>query len=146
MFVASLFHINQHHDYKTLGPTDTVRQESKSDGENVQREQDSMILSANLLSTGIFGLIVLQVEPLPADQFRADQQQLARDMIEKEQMIEGLITLLPGLKNNEQDQERRIRRLEEELKIAEQERKQAVKGKEEVLARLDAVIRSVKRR
>ena len=145
MFVASLFHINQHHDYKTLGPTDTVRQESKSDGENVQREQDSMILSANLLSTGIFGLIVLQVEPLPADQFRADQQQLARDMIEKEQMIEGLITLLPGLKNNEQDQERRIRQLEEELKIAEQERKQAVKGKEEVLARLDAVIRSVKR-
>jgi len=145
MFVASLFHINQHHDYKTLGPTDTVRQESKSDGENVQREQDSMILSANLLSTGIFGLIVLQVEPLPADQFRADQQQLARDMIEKEQMIEGLITLLPGLKNNEQDQERRIRQLEEELKIAEEERKQAVKGKEEVLARLDAVIRSVKR-
>jgi mediator of RNA polymerase II transcription subunit 21 len=145
MFVASLFHINQHHDYKTLGPTDTVRQESKSDGENVQREQDSMILSANLLSTGIFGLIVLQVEPLPADQFRADQRQLARDMIEKEQMIEGLITLLPGLKNNEQDQERRIRQLEEELKIAEEERKQAVKGKEEVLARLDAVIRSVKR-
>ena len=145
MFVASLFHINQHHDYKTLGPTDTVRQESKSDGENVQREQDSMILSANILSTGIFGLIVLQVEPLPADQFSADQQQLARDMIEKEQMIEGLITLLPGLKNNEQDQERRIRQLEEELKIAEQERKQAVKGKEEVLARLDAVIRSVKR-
>ena len=145
MFVASLFHINQHHDYKTLGPTDTVRQESKSDGENVQREQDSMILSANLLSTGIFGLIVLQVEPLPADQFSADQQQLARDMIEKEQMIEGLITLLPGLKNNEQDQERRIRQLEEELKIAEEERKQAVKGKEEVLARLDTVIRSVKR-
>jgi mediator of RNA polymerase II transcription subunit 21 len=145
MFVASLFHINQHHDYKTLGPTDTVRQESKSDGENVQREQDSMILSANILSTGIFGLIVLQVEPLPADQFRADQQQLARDMIEKEQMIEGLITLLPGLKNNEQDQERRIRQLEEELKIAEEERKQAVKGKEEVLARLDTVIRSVKR-
>ena len=145
MFVASLFHINQHHDYKTLGQTDTVRQEGKSDGENVQREQDSMILSANLLSTGIFGLIVLQVEPLPADQFSADQQQLARDMIEKEQMIEGLITLLPGLKNNEQDQERRIRQLEEELKIAEQERKQAVKGKEEVLARLDAVIRSVKR-
>jgi mediator of RNA polymerase II transcription subunit 21 len=145
MFVASLFHVNQHHDYKTLGPTDTVRQESKSDGENVQREQDSMILSANILSTGIFGLIVLQVEPLPADQFRADQQQLARDMIEKEQMIEGLITLLPGLKNNEQDQERRIRQLEEELKIAEEERKQAVKGKEEVLARLDAVIRSVKR-
>lgn len=145
MFVASLFHINQHHDYKTLGPTDTVRQESKSDGENVQREQDSMISSARLLSTGIFGLIVLQVEPLPADQFRADQQQLARDMIEKEQMIEGLITLLPGLKNNEQDQERRIRQLEEELKIAEEERKQAVKGKEEVLARLDTVIRSVKR-
>jgi mediator of RNA polymerase II transcription subunit 21 len=66
-------------------------------------------------------------------------------MIEKEQMIEGLITLLPGLKNNEQDQERRIRQLEEELKLAEEERKQAVKGKEEVLAMLDGVIRSVKR-
>jgi mediator of RNA polymerase II transcription subunit 21 len=70
---------------------------------------------------------------------------LAQDLILKEQQIEYLISSLPGLDNSEEDQEKLIRQLEEELKVAEEKRKEAVKEKEEVLAKLDEVIRSVKR-
>jgi mediator of RNA polymerase II transcription subunit 21 len=70
---------------------------------------------------------------------------LAQDLILKEQQIEYLISVLPGLENSEKDQEQTIRQLEEELKTAETLRKEAVKEKEAVLARLNDVIRSVKR-
>lgn len=63
----------------------------------------------------------------------------------KEQEIEYLVSVLPGLENSEKDQEQMIRRLEEELKVAEEERKEALREKERVLARLEDVIRSVKR-
>jgi mediator of RNA polymerase II transcription subunit 21 len=77
--------------------------------------------------------------------FRAGQKELAQDLIIKEQQIEALISMLPGLDNSEKDQQDTIRQLEEELMAAEQKRKEAVKEKEAVLARLESVIRSVKR-
>lgn len=56
-----------------------------------------------------------------------------------------LISTLPGLDNSEQDQERNIRELEEELRVAEAQRQDALREKEEVQAKLDQVIRSIKR-
>lgn len=85
------------------------------------------------------------MEPLPADVFKAGQKELAQDLILKEQQIEYLISVLPGLENSEKDQEQTIRQLEEELKIAEERRKEAVVEKQAVLSRLEGVIRSVKR-
>lgn len=85
------------------------------------------------------------VEPYPEADFRAGQLELARDLIVKEQQIEYLISVLPGLENSEKDQEQTIRQLEEELKEAEVRRQEAVKEKEIVLAKLETVIRSVKR-
>jgi mediator of RNA polymerase II transcription subunit 21 len=85
------------------------------------------------------------VDPFPADVFKDGQKELATDLILKEQQIEYLISILPGLENNEKDQEQMIKQLEEELIIAEEERKAAVKEKEAVLAKLDNVLRSVKR-
>ena len=85
------------------------------------------------------------VEPHPTDVFKAGQKELAQDLILKEQQIELLISMLPGLENSEKDQEESIRRLEAELKEAEVKRKEALKEKEAVLARLEGVIRSVKR-
>ena len=70
---------------------------------------------------------------------------MAQDLILKEQQIESLISVLPGLENSEQDQEQTIRQLEEELKAAEVRRREAVREKELVLAKLESVIRSVKR-
>lgn len=85
------------------------------------------------------------VESLPTDEFRLGQEELARDLVYKEQQIEYLIGSLPGLENTEQDQERLIRELEEELKVAEVQRKEAVRERDEMLAKLDGVIRSIKR-
>ena len=70
---------------------------------------------------------------------------MAQDLILKEQQIESLISVLPGLENSEQDQEQTIRQLEEELKAAEVRRREAVREKELVLVKLESVIRSVKR-
>jgi mediator of RNA polymerase II transcription subunit 21 len=77
--------------------------------------------------------------------FKAGQKELAQDLIIKEQQIEALISMLPGLDNSEKDQQYTIRQLEEELMAAEKKRKEAVKEKDAVLARLESVIRSVKR-
>jgi mediator of RNA polymerase II transcription subunit 21 len=87
----------------------------------------------------------LLVDPHPADFFKAGQKELAQDLILKEQQIEYLISVLPGLDNSEKDQEQTIRQLEEELKVAETRRKEALKEKEAILARLESVIRNVRR-
>lgn len=90
-------------------------------------------------------LTTAAVDPKPQDVFKAGQRELARDLIVKEQQIEYLISLLPGLDHSEEDQERTIRQLEAELKVAEEERKEAVKEKAAILSKLENVIRSVKR-
>lgn len=77
--------------------------------------------------------------------FRAGQVELARDLVYKEQQIEVLISTLPGLDSSERDQERTIRGLEEELRVADAQREEALGEKREVLAKLDAVLRAVRR-
>lgn len=71
--------------------------------------------------------------------------ELSRDIITKEQHIEYLISTLPGLQNSEQDQEKYIKELEEDLKAAESQRQEALKERDQILAELDKVIRSVRR-
>ncbi|CZT06166.1 probable component of RNA polymerase II holoenzyme [Rhynchosporium agropyri] len=124
-FVASLFYVHKHHDYSTLGPNDTVRQEAKNAGDPVGNEAD--------------------VNPYPADVFKAAQKELAQDLVLKEQQIELLISLLPGLENSEKDQECMIRQLEKEIKEQDEIHKVALKENKETLERLEAVIRDVKR-
>ncbi len=71
--------------------------------------------------------------------------ELSHDLIMKEQQIEALISMLPGLQNSEQDQEKSIKELEEELKAAEVQRQEALKERDQILAELDTVIRSIRR-
>lgn len=85
------------------------------------------------------------VEPLEADQFQAGLLELSRDLILKEQQIEVLISTLPGLDTSEADQEKNVRELEEELKVAEAQRQDAIKEKDQILVKLDEVIRNVRR-
>ncbi|KAI2473080.1 CSE2-domain-containing protein [Annulohypoxylon bovei var. microspora] len=118
-FVASIHYINRHHNLETLGPGDQIR--------DIKQEPDQ------------------QEDPHPEDVFKASQVELAQDLITKEQQIELLISILPGLDNSEQDQERNIKELEEELKVAEAQRQEAIKEKEDTMAKLDAVIRSIRR-
>ncbi|EPE06139.1 mediator of rna polymerase ii transcription subunit 21 [Ophiostoma piceae UAMH 11346] len=122
-FLTCLYYLERHHDLKKLGPND-ILQEQKNDGSQPRS---------------------LTVEPLAADEFKQGQEELARDLVYKEQQIEYLVGSLPGLENTEQDQERLIRELEEELKVAEVQRKEAVRERDEMLGRLDGVIRSIRR-
>ncbi|KAI9696830.1 MAG: RNA polymerase II mediator complex subunit [Candelina mexicana] len=85
------------------------------------------------------------ITPDEPQAFAAAQRELARDLVLKEQQIEYLISVLPGISTSEKEQEARLKVLEKELKEAEIERKKAVEEKEKVLERLDAVIMAVKR-
>lgn len=82
---------------------------------------------------------------MPADEFRAGLSELSQDLITKEQQIEMLISLLPGLQNSEKDQEKYIRELEDDLKTAEAQRQEALKERDQILLELDDVIRSIRR-
>ncbi|KAI1470441.1 CSE2-domain-containing protein [Daldinia bambusicola] len=119
-FVACVHYINRHHNLEIMNPTDQIRDVKQEPGQE-------------------------EVDPHPEDLFKSAQVELAQDLITKEQQIELLISLLPGLDNSEQDQERNIKELEEELKVAEAQRQEAIKEKEDTMAKLDAVIRSIRR-
>jgi mediator of RNA polymerase II transcription subunit 21 len=71
--------------------------------------------------------------------------ELSQDLIVKEQEIEMLISSLPGLDNSERDQESFIKDLEEDLKAAEVQRQEALKERDQILAQLDSVVRSIRR-
>lgn len=85
------------------------------------------------------------VDPHAPEVFKAAQIELAQDLITKEQEIEALISMLPGLDNSEEDQERNIKELEEELKVAEAQRQEAIAERKETMANLDEFIRSIRR-
>ncbi|KAK6957413.1 hypothetical protein Daesc_000198 [Daldinia eschscholtzii] len=147
-FVACVHYINRHHNLETMNATDQIRDVKQEPG---QEEGKSIPVSSNFfISNQSFILRILTrrmqtVDPHPEDVFKAAQVELAQDLITKEQQIELLISLLPGLDNSEQDQERNIKELEEELKVAEAQRQEAIKEKEDTMAKLDAVIRSIRR-
>ncbi|CEJ84505.1 Putative RNA polymerase II transcription mediator [[Torrubiella] hemipterigena] len=119
-FVASLHFVHRRHDLETLGPNDQVRDVKQDQGAN-------------------------EVDALPNDEFRAGLEELSCDLILKEQQIEVLISLLPGLNKSEQDQEQTVKELEEELKVAEAQRQEALKERDRILSQLDSVIRSIRR-
>ncbi|PQE15376.1 hypothetical protein CJF31_00008895 [Rutstroemia sp. NJR-2017a BVV2] len=137
-FVASLVWVNKHHDLVRVGKNDVVRKETKNSEGAAKVVEDVVLVRAIIAHT-------VTVDPLPEDQFKDGQLELARDLILKEQQIESLISVLPGLETSEKDQEETIQRLEQELKEEESRRKQALKEKEVVLEKLESVIRSVKR-
>ncbi|GKT85234.1 RNA polymerase II transcription mediator [Colletotrichum tofieldiae] len=130
-FVASFHFVHRRHDLELLGPNDKIR-EVKQDPEQKEGAQDLEIPR-------------LRTRSLPPDEFKDGLAELARDLIIKEQQIEVLISTLPGLDSSEADQERYIRELEDELKVAEAQRQDAIKEKDQILAKLDEVIRSIRR-
>lgn len=119
-FVACIHFLHRHHNRELLGSNDKIQ--------DVKPEQDAK-----------------EIEPLPEDEFKAGQLELARDLITKMQQIELIISTLPGLENNTQDQERQIRELEEDLKVAEAQRQEAIREMEVVQERLDQVVRDTRR-
>jgi mediator of RNA polymerase II transcription subunit 21 len=119
-FVAVLHFVNQRHDLEILGPKDSIK--------DTKTELDQR-----------------QIDALPSYEFRSGMLELAQDLVVKEQQIELLISLLPGLESTEIDQERCIHELEEEVRIAEAQRLEAVKEKREIMKTLSTALRAASR-
>lgn len=75
--------------------------------------------------------------------FAARQRELARDLIIKEQQIEYLISVLPGIGASEAEQEARIRELETQLREAEKERVAKAEELKQLRGRLEDVLGAV---
>jgi Subunit 21 of Mediator complex. len=75
--------------------------------------------------------------------FASRQRELARDLIIKEQQIEYLISVLPGIGASEAEQETRIRELETELRGVEKERAAKVRELKKLRTRLEDVLGAV---
>lgn len=67
------------------------------------------------------------------------------DLVLKVKEIEELVGTLPGLDKNEEVQRERIRELDGELKVAEQERRRAVGEREMWLGKVEEAIATVGR-
>lgn len=86
------------------------------------------------------------VRPLRPDSpttFTANQLQLVRDLVIKEQQIEYLIKVLPGIGTSEKEQEERIRSLDKELRQMQEQRKQKWKEMRATVKKLENVIMGV---
>lgn len=75
--------------------------------------------------------------------FASRQRELARDLIIKEQQIEYLISVLPGIDSSEAEQEKRIRELEGELRRVEEERELKIRELNRLRRTLENVLRAV---
>ncbi|KAE8371394.1 mediator complex, subunit Med21 [Aspergillus bertholletiae] len=75
--------------------------------------------------------------------FASRQRELARDLVIKEQQIEYLISVLPGIDSSEAEQEKRIRELEKELRNAEEDREQRVRELRKLRKKLENVLGAI---
>ncbi|KAJ5679188.1 Mediator of RNA polymerase II transcription subunit 21 [Penicillium macrosclerotiorum] len=82
-------------------------------------------------------------EPDSPRVFAARQRELARDLIIKEQQIEYLISVLPGIGASEAEQETRIRELEVQLRDVEKERVAKAQELKSLRHRLEEVLGAV---
>lgn len=83
--------------------------------------------------------------PDPADKFNAAMNEMAQELVLKEQQIEIVIKSLPGIGVNEADQEKRMRELEAELRQMEEERARKETEKQAMVDLLGDMISKVRR-
>ncbi|KAK2791029.1 RNA polymerase II mediator complex subunit [Emmonsiellopsis sp. PD_33] len=81
--------------------------------------------------------------PDPPHTFAQRQRELARDLIIKEQQIEYLISVLPGVGSSEKEQEERIRRVAGELRVVEGERRRRRREMRRLGERVEGVLAGV---
>ncbi|KAL9057529.1 MAG: hypothetical protein Q9162_002261 [Coniocarpon cinnabarinum] len=77
--------------------------------------------------------------------YQATLQELAQDLVIKEQQIETLIKGLPGLEKSEEDQQRRMQELEEEAKELEEQAKVASDSREGLIQQVEETMMKIRR-
>ncbi|EGD87328.1 hypothetical protein H112_05868 [Trichophyton rubrum D6] len=87
----------------------------------------------------------LPPRPDSSNTFAQRQRELARDLIIKEQQIEYLISVLPGIGSSEAEQEARIRQLADELREAEKIRRRKRKQMKKLAESIDGLLEAVSR-
>lgn len=126
---ASLRYINTHHSFASI--------QGQPDQHTNQKNEDGIapVVQDNQMET----------QPDDPQVFQANLRELARDLVVKEQQIEYLIKVLPGIGNSARDQNDRIKQLEQELKDVEKERKQAGVGRDELLRMVEKLAMGCRR-
>ncbi|THW54118.1 hypothetical protein D6D18_08382 [Aureobasidium pullulans] len=102
-------------------------------------------LANNPEASALEGQDPAQIGPDDPVTFQAALKELARDLVLKEQQIEYLISVLPGIGESEANQSQRIQVLEKELREADEERKKALEERETMLDKLGALAAECKR-
>ncbi|CAI7603662.1 unnamed protein product [Penicillium pancosmium] len=82
-------------------------------------------------------------EPDSPRTFASRQRELARDLIIKEQQIEYLISVLPGIGTSEAEQEAKIRELEVQLRDVEEKREAKALELKKLRGKLENVLGAV---
>ncbi|GKZ25659.1 RNA polymerase II mediator complex subunit [Aspergillus brasiliensis] len=119
-------------------PPDTTNN-PQAQGQNADQQQQQ-----NPDGTGAAEGLLAPAPDSPAT-FAARQRELARDLVIKEQQIEYLISVLPGIDSSEAEQERRIRELEGELRVVEGVREERRRELGALRRRLEGVLGVVER-
>lgn len=85
--------------------------------------------------------------PIPEtpEVFEAALRELAEDIIVQEHKIEYIVNQLPGIGSSEADQERRMRELEVEMRVVEEQRAKQEAEREKMVDMLGEIIGKVKR-
>ncbi|KAF2401989.1 hypothetical protein EJ06DRAFT_529127 [Trichodelitschia bisporula] len=134
---ASLRYIDTHHAYAPI-PGQSDQNPFASSAPNTQGTQSTAPSMQNPATPA-------QPAPDPPALFEARLQELAQDLVLKEQQIEALVEALPGVGCSQAEQEARLRALEEELKAVDVEWKEAKRERERLVEKVEGVILGVRR-
>ncbi|PNS17001.1 Mediator of RNA polymerase II transcription subunit 21 [Sphaceloma murrayae] len=127
---ASLRYINAHHSFASIpGQPDQAPTTQK----NEDGTQTTMQDPAN------------DIVPDDPALFQASLRELARDLVLKEQQIEYLIKVLPGIGNSEKEQNERIEKLDGELREIEGERKEAARERDQMKGLIEGLVKGMRR-
>lgn len=78
-------------------------------------------------------------------EYQATLRELAQDLVVKEQQIEMLVKELPGQNQSQNDQERRMRELDQEAKVLEPQVREANMSRETLIRRVEETMMKIKR-
>lgn len=159
---ASIRYIDTHHPYSQIpgqsdqSPATTAITQPQPPPSQTQTQPQTTTLPIHPSSNALSSDPAQPPPPPPAQTeaeirftshpaFRPTLQELAQDLVLKEQQIEFLIDTLPGIGTSQVSQEARIRELEQELKEVSEERKKWVAVQENLVDRVEGVIKGVRR-
>jgi len=149
---ASIRYIDLHHPYLPIaGQSDqspainNTRIETNQSSQSTQQHPQTQSTDASQPNTEQPPQPEGETPPDDPELFKARLQELAQDLVVKEQQIEYLIDSLPGLGNSQISQEARVKELEKELREVEEERKRWAVVQEQLVERVEGKIAGIRR-